>query len=333
MNYSNGSNIAAVIINMFAITTYGISGFGNGIIFHMGWQLCYRLNEANCDGSIATADTYIAVAGIVIFPLQVFLLWNHIYWKLGIMLIVFQQIGLFAGTYIAYTFSSNWLPRVLGALMGYLAFQRYLSTFQSSSNANIVPTSSYVIDSKFDYFVIVLVGITSGMFGGLFVTGGPPLMYFTHYINLDKDVCRGTIALTYLAENIERLVILYVLRPVNVATITGRTLLVIVVLMSVSSTISLLVGNAISDCINQHVFQGVILTMLISGSLLLMTTGLNVYNTLGVSTFVISVFLVSYLCIRLNYSSNNPRGLYKVVELQDTSQSTLTSTSHETITD
>ena len=321
MIYSAYSTTVAAIINCGAVTVYGVSGFGNGIIFHMGFQLCNRFLPAACDGSIATADTYIAVAGLVIFPLQVYILWKSIHWKLGIMLIIFQQAGLFAGTYIAYTTHSLWLPRVLGVLMCCLAYQRFVGMFHKSETGTHKHADDKVIDltTTTDCCMILFVGITSGIFGGLFVTGGPPLMYFAHYINLDKDMCRATIALTYLVENLERVLILVMMRPPS-ALIDSGSMGVIMIVVCSSSVAALFFGNAISSYIDQLTFQWILLFMLIFGSLLLMTTGCSLSVTGIIITVTTSVYMASLVYFyreAICSISLEPRK-YMVVEMQDT---------------
>jgi hypothetical protein len=88
--------------------------------------------------------------------------------------------------------------------------------------------------------------------------------------------------------------------------------------MSVSSTISLLAGNAISACIGQNIFQGVILAMLIMGSLLLMTTGFNTFNSVVVATCVFILFALSYLYLRfVNSDPQSVKGEYEAIEMQE----------------
>lgn len=158
-------------INFFAMSLFAISGFGNGLMYHFGWQICYRLDNMVCNGNVATAVIHVSYAAFFTFPFQVFYLWNCVDWKLGMYLSFFQQIGVIVGMYVIFNFTSTLFARLLGLIMLVGALQRLASEMKSRQNkaTPAVTIKFYPFDNLQDYLFVCYIGLTSGLLGGMYV--------------------------------------------------------------------------------------------------------------------------------------------------------------------
>jgi hypothetical protein len=105
--------VALSLINMFAVTIYAMTAFGNAMLFHLGWRICTLLDTRVCSDQISLAllVIYISCASVFLFPIQVWLRRQFINWPLAFHLIASQQAGLYLGVYIAFTFKSVYRRR------------------------------------------------------------------------------------------------------------------------------------------------------------------------------------------------------------------------------
>lgn len=288
------------IINLFAITIYSISSFGNGLLYHMGWQVCERTSSEEvaqlCTGDIATANIHITVAAFLLLPVQLWLLFDHVDWKLGIHLSITQQLGVFSGMWLVFYIHSDWVARFLGFTMLATAVQKGFVELKlarrpdSEDDAPVV--TRYEFSSWNDYIAVWFIGLTSGLFGGLYAAGGPPLMYFVTHINLEKNTCRGTVAFLYLIENIGRVVFIFLIRQDPSASFHDPIFLYTICALTGSSLLGLGIGQCVSDQIDQKCFRYMILAVLSFGSALLGTTGFG----LETGTWIVTAFSILILC-------------------------------------
>lgn len=292
-------------INFIAILVYSISSFGNGLIFHMGWQICSRLSGGHvCNGLISTTNILVTLAALLVLPLQLYILRAHVDWSLACHLSITQQIGVFIGMYVAFSIHSDWIARGLGVSMFLVAIQKMMSEIRLLKlNENEVATSRYQWKNSQNYALVWVVGLSSGLFGGLYAAGGPPLMYFVASINLDKNVCRGTVAFLYLVENFARIIyILFMVPDEKALGIPVSVLFISAAVLTITSLIGLLVGNLVSEQINQRCFRYLILVVLGLGSVLLTTTGCSA--TYGVLVIVVSTFAYTFCGAYFIYQLN-----------------------------
>ena len=287
-------------INMLSIFIYSISSFGNGMLFHIGWQFCARLSNMEvCSGTIATASILITIAAFVLLPIQMAMLFDHIDWKLGMHLSVCQQVGVFIGMYVSFTMHSDWLARGLGISMLIIAIQKAIAEI-NTIDTGVNPESVYRYDFKGirNYMAVWGVGLSSGFFGGLYAAGGPPLMWFVATTNLEKDVCRGTVSFLYLVENIGRIVFLIISMPQDeILNLGWPYFLAVLAGLTATSMTGLMTGSSMVGRINQQNFRYIVLFMLGFGSLLLSSTGCSDFETL----VIISVSAVLYALIYFYY--------------------------------
>jgi uncharacterized membrane protein YfcA len=291
---------AITVINLIAITIYSISSIGNGLLYHMGWQVCERASSGElallCNGDIATANIHITVAAFLLLPVQLWLLYSHVDWKLGVHLSVTQQLGVFSGMWLVFYIHSDWVARFLGFTMFATAVQKSFAELRlsrrSDSDEEAAAMTRYEFNTWNDYLIVWFVGLSSGLFGGLYAAGGPPLMYFVTQINLEKNTCRGTVAFLYLVENLGRIVFIFFLRHDSAVSLTNPTFLYTIGALTGSSLLGLGIGNCVSDQIDQKCFRYMILAVLSLGSILLGTTGFG----LETSVWIVTCFGILILC-------------------------------------
>lgn len=294
--------VAIAAINASAILIYVVSSFGNGMVFHMGWQLCSRLSDGSvCNGVIATASIQITIAAFLLLPIQLRMMIDKVDWKLGIHLSVTQQIGVFVGMYISFVVQSPWLARGLGVSMLVVAIQKiYVEIKHVNDGTNLEAIQKYEFNGNSDYITVWMVGLSSGFFGGLYAAGGPPLMWFVATTNLDKNVCRGTVSFLYLVENCGRILFILLFSPSDeILLLPLPAFLLMCAVLTVTSLGALVTGNAVAARVNQQCFRYLILAMLGFGSMMLTTTNfdarLSVY-IVPIFMFICCVLFGFYIC-------------------------------------
>jgi uncharacterized membrane protein YfcA len=284
------------IINFVAVGIYAISSFGNGLLYHMGWQTCSRF-YSSCTGDVSIAVEHVSIAAFFIFPIQIYNFRKHIDWKLAFNIAATQQLGLFSGIYIVTEFHSSWIARCLGILMCIVALQKAVSEFSSVKDENTPPLQKYIFSDWQSYVFVWVIGLSSGLFGGMYASGGPPLMYFVSVTNLDKNVCRGTMAVDYLIENIGRLLYIITYSDKQHFYTLDIQFITIIITLTMTSLFAMLTGNRIALYVNQKTFRYIILCLLAIGSILLATTDCTLSTTLIIS--FCGIFLYTFLFIYL----------------------------------
>jgi uncharacterized membrane protein YfcA len=285
-------------ITFIAVAIYVLSSFGNGMIFHMGWQVCARLSGGSvCNGEISTATIMITIAAFFLLPIQLYMLLDMVDWKLGINLSFTQQIGVFLGMYVSFTVHSDWLARGLGMSMMVVAVQKTFSEIKSAKAGEAkAAIQRFEFSRGMDYLLVWIVGISSGFFGGLYAAGGPPLMWFVATTNLDKNVCRGTVAFLYLIENFGRMFFIYIFSPNDaVLVMPWFNIFALCVALACTSFCALYVGTVTASRVDQQCFRYLILAMLGVGSVLLITTGYTAVESLYIFLCTMVVYFMLFL--------------------------------------
>jgi len=313
---------AVALINAVAVVLYALTSFGQAILFHIGWHMCGLASSgAVCDSEdLQIAVIYISFAGVVLFPAQLWNLRKHIDWPLAIHIAISQQFGLLLGEWILFTYRSVWMSRVLGLVFFVVALQKactmdYFVKSVPSSTAtlteNATPTTAasaaavatddtthngaYPMDLKHKALVYC-VGLSSGVFGGMLGTGGPPLIWFAAHANLPSIRVRGTFALGFLTQNLARLVYIFFFQE-KVKVYSYSNFFIFIVL-SVSSYLSLHGGNLLAQKLNQDQFQMLLVVLLAGGSVLIGVEGLKSSGILEVAGAAALVFAAAVLSIR-----------------------------------
>lgn len=155
----------------------------------------------------------------------------------------------------------------------------------------------FIIDTYSKFSITVFTGITSGMSGGLYSIGGPSLMWFISYYDLDSIEVRATLAVAFWFENIGRIVYIFFLQNNN--DVWNEQAAILFGVLSISSICTLLLGNYVSKFVSKIMFRRMQLILLAAGSVLMAINGLNPIRTLIVSglslLFLSIIFATSYL--------------------------------------
>ena len=139
-----------------------VTGFGYGIFVMMFYPLILAYTESNILSTLISVFTSLWL---------VITLFRKIHWKN----IIFTLIGSFFTTYFAVEFvkmqTNTVLTLILGAVL--LLLSIYFMFF--SDKIHIKPT----------WYAGLIAGITSGIMGGMFSMGGPPVVIY--YLHSEKD--------------------------------------------------------------------------------------------------------------------------------------------------
>ena len=129
----------------------------------------------------------------------------------------------------------------------------------------------HVLDSWRKYGLVWLTGLASGLFSGLFATGGPPLMLFVAYTHLQRKECRATVAFCDMCNNTGRIIFLLFFQ--SKIDLWSRPYLLTFGVLSGTSLLSLLVGNELAKFTNQAIFRKMLVVLLSAGSVFISILG------------------------------------------------------------
>jgi uncharacterized membrane protein YfcA len=333
-----GASLAVVgSLNLFAVTVWALSGFGNGMIYQIGFHTCSRLSDKYCDGTVATAVAHITIAATLIFPIQMVYLMKYTDWQLVLHLVISQVLGLVCGMYLLMILDAVLTARLLGAVMCVAALQRFSAEFElhnpslhhnhsssspdnssihnitmspldsskhglaSSSNTVIStrnetpPTTKYQFENWQDYLYVWFIGISAGVFGGLYAAGGPPLLYFVASTNMEKNACRASMALLFTVENLERWLFLWLSHNTKVMDPTAPSFIPYTIVLNITALLGMLIGNMMMDKVSQKLFRRIIDIILTMGSLMLATTDCTEIETVLVVLALLCVYAGMYV--------------------------------------
>lgn len=350
-----------IIINTVSVICYAITSFGNGVLYQLGWHICYLIDSNVCDGSLDSVLIHVTLAHIFTFPAQIYLFRDRINWTLAILLTISQQFGLYFGLWLLFTYQSIWFFRGLAILFFLTAIDMIykeliitINTVDKSRNRNLMkikgnnendidninkvqiemietnniyggndivelgiggkdnneekedikiePHKFYVIDTSSKLMITLMAGLSSGISSGIFSVGGPSLMWFIAFVNLDSIECRATLAVCFFLENIGRLVYIFFFQ--DAVAVWNEQFVIIFIVLTSSSLISLYIGNYLAYFVDQTTFRRILIFLLTSGSLLMAVNGLDAIQTLIISglllLFLSILFATSYFIVSKN---------------------------------
>ncbi len=169
--------IAAVTLGASYIQS--VTGFGFGIFAMMFLPHLLLYTESNILSSILSAFTSITVA-IALF--------RKINWKNT----VFPLIGCLFATYAAVNFIKSQENKVLTLLLGIALLILSVYFFFFSSKIKIKPT----------WYAGLIAGVISGIMGGMFAIGGPPVVIYFMQSEEDTEHYLATISAYFVMSNI-----------------------------------------------------------------------------------------------------------------------------------
>lgn len=136
------------------------------------------------------------------------------------------------------------------------------------------PPAHFSFTAASDYGLVWSIGLSSGLMNGLFAVGGPPLMIFIAYYNIEKNESRATVSLAFLVCNLVRM--LYIFAFQDVVSVFSVQYYGMAAIIGVVSMAAVLAGNWIADRIDQKGFRMVLLLVLVAGASILMAAGASV---------------------------------------------------------
>jgi len=290
-------------INFAAALFYAVTGFGHALFFHFGFRLCsLASSNAVCqEDDLPLVVLYITLAGAVLYPSQLKVLFSAINWPLALHVAVAQQVGLVFGIFVLFEYKSVWLTRVLGALM-YLTALHCAVYFTEESTP---PTSSVTaVVPRYDVYrgrnmaKVWTAGLVSGVFGGLVATSGPPLIFFATQSKINSLECRASFSFTGALEVIARLFYILFVQSSRSSLKSSSTLFAFLVL-SITSLTSLRAGNIVAEKgIDQAGFKKCLIILLAFASVLIGIDGLSLTSSLIVSAVAAALFVLIFFVAR-----------------------------------
>jgi uncharacterized membrane protein YfcA len=156
--------LSLVLLNALSSLVYGIASFGNGLVFHVGWQVCSRISLNLCSGDTTIASIIISYATMIVAPVQAIYMWKTVDWKLFINLSIPQLLGTTIGISLT-SMSSPWFPRGLGLIMFCVASFRLLSGIRGSESVSL-PSDKFEFHSATSFLIVWGTALSSGLLSG-----------------------------------------------------------------------------------------------------------------------------------------------------------------------
>ena len=176
------------------------------------------------------------------------------------MMMVGMVIGIILGTYVLASYKSNLLKRLLGLFIsGYALKMLFWNKPADRGTLQRAPTPF----GKGDY-VGLIAGFLGGCLGGMFGTGGPPIIIYLNSKVKDRRAFRATLILYFLVANTWQLATYCYARLIN------WEVLRFVLYLLPAFIIGNLVGSIMHIKINRVVFNRIVaVVLLITGVFLI----------------------------------------------------------------
>ena len=171
--------ILIALVALCASFIQSVTGFGFGIFAMMFLPYFLKFTEANVLSSILGAFTSICVVATML---------RKVHWKN----IIFPIIGSFAGTFCSVNFIKSQSNSTLTLLLGIALFCLSIYFLFFSSKIHI----------KIAWYTGLIAGILSGIMGGMFSMGGPPVVIYYMQSEKDPDNYIATLSAYFVTSNI-----------------------------------------------------------------------------------------------------------------------------------
>jgi uncharacterized membrane protein YfcA len=138
-----------------------------------------------------------------------------------------------------------------------------------------VSEGSYKVNTWERRATVWAVGVSAGFLGGLFGTGGPPLMMFVTHVKLPKNISRGTLSVGFCAISLERLFLFLVYPPSGLKVHSpDKVFMYFLIILATLSSIYL--GEKIVKYVSDVHFRRLIMCILSTGSIMMSTSGTSI---------------------------------------------------------
>jgi len=172
--------ILSSVIVLVAFTIRGLTGFGSGLLMVPIMLLFLDMKLV-----VPTSATFTMLCGFIL--LTTFQTRKWIRKDVLPMLISGAIIGTIVGTYVLASFKSDILKKLFGIFIVAYALKMLFWNRPSGKEPK-------------NYFGIIA-GFFGGILGGLFSTGGPPVVIYLNRKTCDRRVFRATIIFYFLVVN------------------------------------------------------------------------------------------------------------------------------------
>ncbi len=250
------SFIISAVVMLGAQLIYATVGFGAGMFS----VALLALVLPDLAGVVATLLILTCVTEVWVLARN----WRQAQFKLVLIALPTTFAGLWLGTLWLAGGNVDWLKRALG-LVVLLSGSWFLYTELGKRTPVAVPSSTTQRTSGPRLLWTIPVGFIAGVLGGLFGTGGPPIIVFLKSCRLPKGVFRATLLCYFLT-----MTGLRGITYVNEGLLTAQVLLAAAWLLP-SSMVGALLGMMLHDRLSERRFAlGVSGVLILAGGVLIL---------------------------------------------------------------
>jgi uncharacterized protein len=237
-----GTGLYCALVVFAAYLIRGIAGFGSGLIAVPLLSLAVPVPVVV--PLVVTLD-YIGSAG------QGFKNLGQVAWREQLLLIPFMIVGIGLGLLMLSAIPPALLARTLGAFVVAFALYHWLPVPSLPGSRGLAAVG----------------GVTGGLVGTLFGTGGPFYVVYLRLRELDKSAFRATFAINFLIDGGIRLAAYAALG------LYGRSTLLAVAVAVPLAVLALLAGGRIHTRLSQSAFMRLISVLLLGSGVALLLRG------------------------------------------------------------
>jgi uncharacterized membrane protein YfcA len=171
--------LLAAVVTLFASYVQSVTGFGFGIFAMIFLPSILSYTEANLLSTVlSTLTSLVALA----FVLR----------RVHLKNLIFPTLGCLASTYFAVAFIKSQSSEILTVLLGAALFLLSIYFFFFTDKIRIKPT----------WYAGLIAGVLSGILGGMFAIGGPPVVIYYMQSEREPDRYMATISAYFVLSGI-----------------------------------------------------------------------------------------------------------------------------------
>ncbi|MBQ2875809.1 MAG: sulfite exporter TauE/SafE family protein [Clostridia bacterium] len=163
--------LLAATVTLFASYIQSVTGFGFGIFAMIFLPSILSYTEANVLSTVLSMLTSLVAVAFVLR-------------RVDLKNLIFPTLGCLVSTYFAVAFISSQSSVVLTVLLGAVLFLLSIYFFFFTDKIRIKPT----------WYAGLIAGVLSGILGGMFAIGGPPVVVYYMQSEREPDRYMATIS-------------------------------------------------------------------------------------------------------------------------------------------